>query len=439
MEYIRESKETKICGEYDVIVVGGGVAGVSAAISAARHGSKVLIIEKGAVFGGLATAGHVIYYDPLCDGMGHKVYSGISEELLYTSIKYGYNTLPSEWNGGPPEADTKKRYDTVFNAPAFVFALDELVQGAGIDILFDTVFCDVDMKDGSCNAVIVENKSGRQAYRSKAVVDASGDADVFHRAGAPCSEQGNHLTYWSYCMSDKDDKYPELSGPAPKKVRVMALSNYRGSDLPADTPKYKGTDVRHVTEFLIRSRKMALEKIKSDPSLTYTSFPSMAQYRTTRRIVGRHTLRTEDAGRHFKDSIGCASIFNIAKPVYELPFGMLMADSIKNIFAAGRIVSASNGHAWEIIRTIPCGAQTGQAAGTAAAMLAATGRAVEVGDLQAVLKKDGAVLSMSGAMVEQSEKWLALDWQELKRDDAFYRDRSGEDESFVQLRTSIHS
>jgi hypothetical protein len=430
MEYIRESKETGICGEYDVIVVGGGVAGVSAALSAARHNAKVLIIEKQVVFGGLATAGHVIYYDPLCDGMGHKVYSGVSEELFYTSIKYGYNTLAGEWRGGPPEVATQKRYSTVFNGPAFIFALDELVVSAKIDILFDTVFCDVDMNDGVCNAIIVENKSGRQAYRCKAVVDASGDADVLFHAGAPCVEQGSHVTYWSYFLSDKSEEYRGISGPPPWNVKAMILGNDRGSDLPADTPQYRGTDVRHITEFLLQSRKWALEKIKSDPSLVYTSFPSQAQYRTTRRLKGEHTLRTEDAGRHFSDSIGCASIFNIAEPVYEIPFGSLITKSVKNIFAAGRIVSAANGHAWEITRTIPACAQTGQAAGSAAAILVSTGKAVVIEDLQAMLKEDGVVNTMSDPMIKQSEHWLE-GWRELEN--PFYKDRSGENERFTEI------
>ena len=425
MEYIHETRQTNVCGEYDVIVVGGGVAGVAAALAAARHGAKTMIIEKGVVFGGLATAGHVIYYDPLCDGMGHKVYSGIAEELLYTSIKYGYDTLPDEWRGGPSEVTTKTRYHTVFNAPAFIFALDEMVLDAKIDILFDTVFCDADMKDGVCNAVLVENKSGRQAYSCKAVVDATGDADVLYRAGAPCSEQENHLTYWSYFLSDNSDKYPGIAGPSPSNVKAIVIGNYRGSDLPAGTPKYKGTDVHHVTEFLIKSRRMALDKIKSDPSLVYTSFPSQAQFRATRRIKGEHTLRTEDAGKHFPDSIGCASIFNIAEPVYEIPFGTLYTKETKNIYAAGRTVSAANGHGWEITRTIPASAQTGQAAGCAAAHYASAGCAVKIEELQGMLKRDGIVLTMSETMVKQSENWLE-GWR--KQDDPFYMDRA-DDES----------
>ena len=243
---------------------------------------------------------------------------------------------------------------------------------------------------------------------------------MFYRAGAPCTEQKNHLTYWSYFLSKQSERYAAISGPDPWKLKVMILGNYRGADLPKDIPKFRGTDVRQVTEFLIRSRRMALEKIKLDPSLTFTSFPSQAQFRTTRRLVGEHTLLTSDAGKHYEDSIGCASIFNIAKPVYELPFGMLYTKSIKNIFAAGRIVSSSNGHAWEISRTIPASATTGQAAGSAAALLAYTGKAVQVEELQSILQRDGVRLTMSETMVHQSEDWLR-GWR--KQDDPFYMDQ----------------
>ena len=417
MEYIQETKKTGVHGAYDVVVVGGGIAGTAAALAAVRNGAKVLLVEKMTVLGGLATAGLVVWYLPLCDGMGHKVISGISEELLYVSIKYGYNDLPGEWRGGPWEADTKKRYRTVFNAPAFVMALDELIKEEKIDILLDTVFCDTVMEDGRCTAVIVENKSGRQAYRCKAVVDASGDADVLYRSGADCVEQDNHLTHWAYCQSDTS-RSPNPGESPSKAVKVLAIGNYCGSDLPPGLPQYRGTSVNDVTSFLIESRKMALDRIKEDPSLVFTSFPSQAQFRTTRRIKGDHTLRTEDAGRHFADSIGCTGVWNVPGPVYEIPFGSLSAKPIKNIFAAGRIISAANGQGWEIIRPIPACAATGQAAGSAAA-ICARGSGVPIAELQAMLKKDGVMLTMGEKLAAQSKLWLE-GWR--KSDDQWFKD-----------------
>lgn len=406
MERIREERDTYIYGEYDVIVVGGGTAGIAASLAAARHGSKTLLIEKTLMLGGLATAGLIVIYLPICDGKGHKIHSGISEELLYASIKYGYDSLPEQWRGGPWEApNSKDRYQTIFNAPAFMISLDELVREAKVDVLLDTIFCDVVMEKGCCTTVIVENKSGRQAYRCKAVVDASGDADVLYQAGAPCVEQDNFCTLWAYCQSDNNDLIFPVAGYPPKFIKVMAIGSFSGAYLPPGTPKYRGTDVREVTEFIIRGREGALKRLKEDPSLVFTTFPSQAQYRTTRRLKGNHTLKTEDAGKHFADSIGTTGIWNIPGPVYEIPFGTLNITSIKNIFAAGRIISSANGSGWEITRVIPVCALTGQAAGSAASIYSRTGD-VPINELQGMLETDGLVLKINEALVEQSISWL---------------------------------
>ena len=79
---------------YDVIVVGGGIAGVSAAVSAARNGASTLLIEKQINLGGLATMGLISWYEPLCDGNGNQVIYGIAEELIKLSVKYGFENLP---------------------------------------------------------------------------------------------------------------------------------------------------------------------------------------------------------------------------------------------------------------------------------------------------------------------------------------------------------
>ena len=97
---ILEKNEIPLIASYDVIVLGGGIAGVSAALAARRGGNSVLLIEKSVMLGGLATGGHVNKYLPLCDGEGKKVCAGISEELLLDAAGCGYNTLPPEWRGG---------------------------------------------------------------------------------------------------------------------------------------------------------------------------------------------------------------------------------------------------------------------------------------------------------------------------------------------------
>ena len=103
--------------DYDVIVVGGGIAGVSAAVAASRQGKKVLLLEKASYLGGLATLGLVVlYHPPLDDNTGRRLIGGLAEELLHLSIKYSYGDLPKEWTYRAETAETKGRYRTVFNA-----------------------------------------------------------------------------------------------------------------------------------------------------------------------------------------------------------------------------------------------------------------------------------------------------------------------------------
>ena len=78
MNTIHESLETPVLGEYDVIVCGGGISGLTAAVSAARLGASVLLLEKGVLLGGLATAGLISWYEPLCDGRGRRIMNGMA-------------------------------------------------------------------------------------------------------------------------------------------------------------------------------------------------------------------------------------------------------------------------------------------------------------------------------------------------------------------------
>ena len=110
--------EIPVAKESDVVVVGGGLAGVAAAVAAAREGMTVTLIEKTIVLGGLATAGHVCIYLPIDDGNGHKVYGGLAEELLHVCIRYGPDNLPDAWRGASDAAPSEAgRYMTNFNIP----------------------------------------------------------------------------------------------------------------------------------------------------------------------------------------------------------------------------------------------------------------------------------------------------------------------------------
>jgi hypothetical protein len=369
MEYLNESNRVPVAGAYDVIVVGGGIAGVSAALAARRSGCRVLLLEKSVVLGGLATLGFIAFYLPLCDGRGKKVTAGIGEELLHLSIKYGYHNLQPQWRDGRGTGATK-RYTTIFSPPEFIYALDELMESEGIDLLFDTLFSRPVMSGSRCEAVVVEHKGGRVAYRAQMFVDATGDADLLFRAGADCTEEKNYLAYWFY----KTDLAMMEKAVGSGNVKDGISLEWRGSFLPDGSytlgeKDYSGTDVKDITRFVITGRKTLRKEIvkNCEEKGSIIALPGMAQYRRTRRINGLYCLEEADALRSFDDSIGVTGHWMKPGIVYEIPYRTLVTDKVQNILASGRI-TASSGDAWEATRVIPPAAVTGQAAGTAAAL-----------------------------------------------------------------------
>ena len=181
---------------YDVVVAGAGVAGVAAALESARAGLSTALVEKTVQTGGLATSGIVNIYLPLCDGKGTQVTFGIAEELLHLSYKYGPGDVPQDWQT-LVEGKAKSRYLVTFSPAAFVLAMDEALAEAGVDLWFDTLVCTPVMDRDRVAGIEVENKSGRGVLRAKCLIDATGDADVAYRAGAPCADADNWLSLWS--------------------------------------------------------------------------------------------------------------------------------------------------------------------------------------------------------------------------------------------------
>lgn len=393
---IHESNEVPIIDTYDVIVVGGGIAAVGAALAARRQGCSVLIIEKSVMLGGLATLGFIAYYLPLCDGNGKKVSGGIAEELLHLSIKYGYGDLDPQWETDTI-SDPKKRYMTKFSPPEFIYAMDELVLSEKIDVLFDTVFCKPVIENGVCQAIIVENKSGRTAYKAKMFIDSTGDGDLLARAGADFVEEENYLAYWYYCTNLEAMEKAVAAGSVKKGVLLRERGMFRkDGTYNMGEREYKGTDAKDVTRFIFNGRKIMKEQIDKNQSEngSLIAIPGMAQFRRTRSITGLHRLTEEDAMKPFDDSIGVTGHWLKPGIVYEIPYRILVNHTIGNVFASGRAVSAG-GDAWEAVRVIPPAVITGQAAGTAAAIAIrkqCKTTEVSISELQAELKKADVIL-----------------------------------------------
>ena len=378
---------------YDVAVCGGGFAGISAALAAARAGKKVVLFEKQYMLGGLGTGGLVTIYLPLCDGYGNQVSFGIAEELLKLSITYGAEAkYPENWlEGKGTRTENDKRYEVQYNAQLFAILAEQLLLENGVDILYGSYVVDVETVEEKIKCLFVENKSGRTAYAVHSVVDATGDCDIAWFAGVPTEtfKQGNVLAAWYYYVNEKGHKLQMIgASDIPDEER-----NGKEAKLLIDR-RFTGLDGQELSEMVCLSHKTTLDhwlkKREVDPSVVISTIATIPQIRMTRKIVGEYTLLNTEEHTYFEDSIGMVSNWKQRGPVYEVPFRMLYSKEVKNLIVAGRCTSV-NETLWDVMRVIPCCAVTGQAAGTAAAMTDDFS-ALDVAVLQSKLKQNGVVL-----------------------------------------------
>ena len=400
MSYIRETIETEIKKQCDVLVAGGGVAGIASALAAARNGAKVLLIEREYMLGGLATAGLVTIYLPLCDGMGRQVSFGIAEELLRLSITDNCieDKNPIHWLS---EYDAKtraesERFEVQFNAQMFAISAERLLKQNGVEILYGTVCCAADVTDSKITAVMCENKSGRFAISVKSVVDCTGDADCCRAAGADTAlfGAGNVLAAWHYSYSDSEKYRLRMRGAADIPDSVKGQVNYE--DKLSDR-RFSGIDGDELSEQVQMAHEIifndVMKKRKTDKSYVPVTIATIPQVRMTRRICGVSTLDISEMHTRFNDSIGMVSDWRRRGPVWEVPFGTLYGGKIRNLITAGRCTSVTD-DMWDVMRVIPCCAVTGQAAGTAAAMTDDFA-SLDVSELQSRLVSGGVVLHES--------------------------------------------
>lgn len=380
-KYVLErERKINIVRSCDVLVAGGGIAGIAAAAAAARCGKNVILLEREYVLGGMATLGLVTIYLPLCDGEGKQLVFGLGEELLKLSIEHGAEAnYPRAWlDGGSLEDRIKNRYMTQFNPHLFALRAEALLTELGVTILYGSLACAVDMDEGTINSVIVENKSGRTAIEAASVIDCTGDADICHMAGAKTAlhEGGNGLASWYYFHTGGNvslkmfgladivpGQTPRQEGDRLNAAKVESLDkNYR----------FSGVDGDELSRAVITAHGRMFEDIlkqrADDPSYLPVTMSTIPLVRMSRRLVGAYTMDAGEHGRYMSDSIGMTGDWRKRGPKYEIPFRTLYCGEVKNLLAAGRDISVTDAM-WDITRVIPPCAVTGQAAGTAASMV----------------------------------------------------------------------
>lgn len=399
-EYDLKGQHVKLDSSWDVIVVGGGPGGCTAAIAAAREGARTLLIEANGILGGMGTAGMVPAWTPFSDGE-KMIYRGLAEKIFNASFK-----------GVPHEPKGKLDWVNI-NPEHLIRVYDDMVTASGAQILFFSRVAAVEKSaDDTLEAIIVANKNGLTAFKAKVFVDATGDGDLCAWAGAECMKGDEYGTVQqsSLCFEianintnawlagpnlHSDNPHSPLhrlmaSGRYPLLARHLCL-NLVGPDVLGFNAGHIDVDSTNpwaVTESMILGRKIAVEYHNAlkemAPDVFKDSFivrtASALGVRESRRVVGDYILTADDwnARRTFDDEIGRNCYYlDVHKPgfvpVYYgkgdshgVPYRCLTPKDLKNVLVAGRCISTDS-QVFGSVRVMPCCLMNGEAAGMAAA------------------------------------------------------------------------
>lgn len=412
--------------EYDVIIAGGGPAGIGAALSAARSGYNVLIIEAMGCLGGMGTSGLVTAFDPMANGEEMLV-GGIMYEIVMKMYKRGF-LGPDE----KPEIFTKHYHHwTAFQGEGYKLLLDELVQEAGIEVRFFTrvIDADVDTTHKRVNGVIQQNIEGLRYVKAKTFIDCTGDAVLADLCGVTCREAGKDspgIMPATLCSIFANIDYPNAAhvyNNNPLLLQAIKDGHFTYTDrhLPGifkvgETVGYlngghlfglNALNCESLSKGMMLGRKIAREYLtfyqKYVPGyekIEHATTASLMGVRESRRILGEYELKYDDYAtkRKFPDQI---ALFNKAVDIhpyndseeeykrhikeYEqtarlkpgesfgIPYSILVPQGWDNLWVAGRCAS-SDVRVHGSIRVQPAACMMGQAAGTAAAQSIKTGQ-----------------------------------------------------------------
>jgi len=407
-----------IASKVDVLVVGGGSAGLSAAVAAARNGAEVLLVERFSYIGGLATGGLIILLLTMDDGAGHQAVGGLCQEIVgrMDARNAVYYPPRDQWNepdpklvdhyaqwglvwGSPAPGGHRVRFSVAFDAHAFIYAADQMLKEAGVRVLYQTWACEPVIEDGSITAIVIQNKAGRQAIAAKVIVDATGDGDIFAAADEPYELERVHPWLW-FEMSNVDAAAVPGRGlffhtPGGGRVLVPWGGESRVNR------KIDATDPAEVSDALTDCRDMVINeagRLRSTvPGFENASVSLMADQlgiTESRRLQGDYVMTREDLDRQFEDVIARTGHWTKYDCVYNIPYRSLLPRSLENLIVAGRCISVDH-RVHHATKEIPPCMATGEAAGTAAALAVKSGvnvKQLDVAVLQKQLRAQGAIL-----------------------------------------------
>lgn len=428
------ARSTPVVRNADICVVGGGAAGVAAAVSAARAGAKVLLLEREGFLGGTLTSvslGSICGLYAVSDAEVRQIVGGFCNEVierLRTLDGVGETTRWLETASLP--------YDLF----AMKVALDQLVEEARVEVLFHSMVVGVAMDGQDIEAVMIESKEGRLAIRARSFVDCSGDADLVKFCGAPFEVSTDDLQFPTTMVrfgGVDTDALGNLSRAALRECLEQAVED--GYELPrtaggvfAERPGLAHLNITKVAVdgkspnpfdvgVMSRAELTGREQVRNYLQAFRKYVPGFESafvmdtgavigVRESRRTVGSYVLTDQDVleGARFPDAIACCAwpmedhaagratkwIWLPPGTYFQIPLRSLMLPGFDNLMVAGRCASATHGAQASIRVTAQCFAM-GEAAGRTAAVAVAqqcSVHSVPVAEIQQALADNGAFL-----------------------------------------------